>query len=102
MFTYVGGPPSALQNLQVRRGCINAAVSWNPVSSDEVCGPVSYNVTLTSSDGVVMMRTIDTSYDFTGLTPNNNYTVTVAGRNVAGVGSAATEAFSAAGKYMLS
>ena len=33
-----------------------------------------------------MMRITDTSYNFTGLIPDNSYTVTVAGRNDAGVG----------------
>ena len=61
-------------------------ISWDPVTSDPVCGPVSYDITISPSDGVVMMRITDTSYNFTGLTPDNNYTVTVAGRNDAGVG----------------
>jgi len=33
-----------------------------------------------------MMTITDTSYNFTALTPTNSYTVTVAGRNNAGVG----------------
>ena len=33
-----------------------------------------------------MMRITDTSYSFTGLTPDSSYTVTVAGRNDAGMG----------------
>jgi len=32
------------------------------------------------------MRITDTSYNFTGLAPDNSYTVTVVGRNNAGVG----------------
>jgi len=67
-------------------GCLSTIVSWDPVTSDPVCGPVSYNVTISPSDGVMMMRITDTSYNFTGLTPNNSYTVTVTGRNDAGVG----------------
>jgi len=43
-------------------------------------------VTISPSDGVMMMRITDTSYNITGLTPDNNYTVTVAGRNSAGIG----------------
>ena len=61
-------------------------ISWAPVSSDLVCGPVSYNVTISPSDGMMTMRITDTSYNFTGLTSDNNYTVTVAGRNRAGIG----------------
>jgi len=68
-------------------------ISWDPVSSDPVCGPVSYNVTISPSDGVVMMRITDTFYNFTGLTLDNNYTVTVAGRNDAGVGESSEISF---------
>jgi len=50
-----------------------------------VCGPVSYNVTISPSDGV-MMRITNIFYNFTGLTPGTSYTVTVAGINMAGVG----------------
>ena len=65
----------------------NAIVSWDPSTSDSVCGPVSYNVTILSSDGVLVVMIInDTSYNFTALTPGTNYTVTVAGNNMAGVG----------------
>ena len=59
-------------------------MSWDPATSDLVCGPVSYDVTISPSG--VMMRITDTSYNFTGLTPDTSYTVTVAGRNNAGVG----------------
>ena len=59
-------------------------ISWDPVTSDPVCGPVSYDVMISSSDGVVMMRIAGTSYNSTGLTPDNSYTVTVTGRNDAG------------------
>jgi len=61
-------------------------VSWSPPSSDPVCGPVSYDVIISSSDGVIMMRITNTSYNITGLTPGISYTVTVAGINMAGVG----------------
>jgi len=61
-------------------------VSWNPPSNDPVCGPVSYDVKISSFDGVMMMRTTNTFYNFIGLKPCTNYTVTVAGINGAGVG----------------
>ena len=61
-------------------------MSWDAVTSDPVCGPVSYDVTISPSDGVMMMRITDTSYNFTGLIPDNSYTVTVAGRNDASMG----------------
>ena len=37
-----------------------------------------------------MMRTTDTTYNFTGLIPYTNYNVTVAGRNYVGVGEPAS------------
>ena len=46
-----------------------------------------------------MMRITDTSYNFTGLTPDNSYTATVAGRNVAGVGESTTRMVSVAGNF---
>jgi len=61
-------------------------ITWSPVTSDQVCGPVSYDVTILPSDGVMMMRITDTSYNITGLAPDTSYTVNVAGRNSAGVG----------------
>jgi len=85
-FAY-SGPPANLTNLLTANVCItDFTLSWDPVTSDLVCGPVSYDVTISSSDGVMMMRITDTSYNFTGLIPDNSYAVTVAGRNDAGVG----------------
>jgi len=60
--------------------------SWDPITGDPLCGPVSYDVTISPSDGVMIVRITDTSYNFTGLTTDNSYTITVAGRNDAGVG----------------
>ena len=80
------GPPSS-GNFISTNICINDfTISWDLFTSDPVCEPVSYDVTISPYDGVMMMRITDTSYNFTGLTPDNSYTVTVAGRNDAGVG----------------
>jgi len=54
---------------------------------------------ISSSDGVVVNTTIQTSYNFTGLTPDNNYTVTVAGRNDAGMGEPVRMIVSVAGNF---
>lgn len=81
------GPPAIIADVRASDICLtDVTISWNPVTSDPVCGPVSYDVTISPSDGVMMMRITDTSYNITGLTPDNSYTVTVAGRNDAGVG----------------
>ena len=84
MYMYIGKPSTG--NLTFTEVCVSdAAISWDPVTSDPVCGPVSYDVTISPSDGVVMMRLTDTSYNFTRLTPDNSYAVTVAVGNDAGV-----------------
>jgi len=43
------------------------------------------------------MRITDTSYNFTGLSPDNSYTVTVTGRNDAGVGESVSKMVSVEG-----
>ena len=64
-------------------------ISWS-VTSDLVCGPVSYILTI-SPDGMMMMRNIITSYDFTGLIPGTDYTVSIEPSSSAGSGQAYTE-----------
>ena len=64
-------------------------VSWSPVSSDRVCGPVSYNVTVMPSHGMVM-RVNDTAYNITGLYYDTDYTITVYATNSIGDGGFAT------------
>ena len=55
-------------------------VSWSPVSSDRVCGPVTYNITVMPSHGMMMMIN-DTVYNITGLNYNTNYIITVYATN---------------------
>ena len=81
------GTPSPVTNVATNIHLNGILISWDHVTSDPVCGSVSYDVTISSSDGVIMtVTTYGTSYSFTGLTPDTSYTVTVAGRNDAGVG----------------
>ena len=89
---YVLGRPSDISSVTTSSGCLSVSASWNSVASDPVCGVVSYDVKIISTDGVVVMMntTIQTSYNFTGLMPNKNYTVTVAGISDAGVGGIST------------
>jgi len=49
-----------------------------------------------------MNTTIQTSYNFTGLTPDSDYTVTVAGVNDAGVGKPVRMIVSVAGNFCAS
>ena len=64
-------------------------LSWSPVGSDTVCGPVTYNITVMPSHGMIMMIN-DTVYNITGLYYNTNYTITVYGSNRHGDGEPAT------------
>jgi len=82
-------------------GCLSTIVSWDPVTSDLVCGPVSYDVTISPFDGALIMRITDTSNKFTGLTPDNSYTVTVTGRNNAGVGRSFSSIVSVEGDFII-
>ena len=75
-----------MSSIAITKGCLNSVASWDPITGDPLCGPVSYDVTISPSDGVMIVRITDTSYNFTGLTTDNSYTITVAGRNDAGVG----------------
>ena len=68
---------------------MSIAASWDPVTSDPVCGPVSYDVTILPSNGVVMRKITNTTYSFIELTPYTIYNITVTGRNDAGVGESA-------------
>ena len=60
-------------------------LSWSPVGSDTVCGPVTYNITVMPSHGMIMMIN-DTVYNITGLYYNTNYTITVLASNKHGDG----------------
>ena len=64
-------------------------LSWSPVGSDTVCGPVTYNITVMPSHGMIMMIS-DTVYNITGLHYNTNYTITVLASNNHSSGEPAT------------
>ena len=64
-------------------------ISWSPVGSDTVCGPVTYNITVMPSHGMIMMIN-DTVYNITGLYYNTNYIITVYATNKHGDGEPTT------------
>ena len=74
-------------------------VIWSPVGSDTVCGPVTYNITVMPSHGMMMMIN-DTAYNIIGLYDNTNYTITVYATNNAGDGEPAVVTVKTAGKYV--
>ena len=94
LFTIIGGPPAPVTNLDVSELCVNGfIVSWDPFTSHPVCGSVSYNVTISPSDEIMMMEINDTSYSvaksfftFTRLMNSANLNVTVIGTNLVGSG----------------
>ena len=67
-----------ITDVEVNEICTNDfTVSWTPASNEE---GLFYNVTLTLQSGVMFISdlTMDNSYNFTGLTPNTNYSVSIA------------------------
>ena len=54
-----------------------------------MCGPVTYNITVMPSHGMIMMIN-DTVYNITGLNNNTVYTITVYASNKHGNGVPAT------------
>ena len=87
--SFLTGPPSPITSITASdTSCLatNVTVSWDPSTSDPVCGPLSYNVMISPSDRVTVMIITDTTYNFTTLTPGTTYTVTVAANNMAGDG----------------
>ena len=95
MFFFKGPPSPITSTTATDTSCLtnSTIVSWTPSSGDPVCGPISYSVTISPSNGVIIMMINDTSYNFTALTPGTNYIVTVAAINMAGVGEANTVMF---------
>ena len=67
-------------------------ITWDPFNSDPICGPVSYDVRISPSDGVVTTLNATTywvvkfSNDFARLTSASNFTVTVVAVNSYGSG----------------
>ena len=87
MYVYTGPPSIDSVTSEI---CLNDIIlSWSVMSDLLACGPVSYNVTI-SSDGMIMMIN-DTSYNFTGLLPGTIYNVFIEPSNMAGSGQAYTE-----------
>jgi len=87
------GPPTP-GNITRNEICSAAStISWDPFTSDPLCGPVLYDVTISPSDGITLMRITDSFYILSDLAPRTNYSVIVAGRNDAGIGESSVIAF---------
>ena len=72
-----------VENLTVTDQCTTVRASWNV--TEESCTDLSYNVTLLSSDGVILQgpnRTNETKYSFSNVEDfNGGFVVTVAPMN---------------------
>ena len=83
------GPLSPVNNITVREICDTtiSGISWTASSSsdDPECGQISYEVTTSPSDPMIMTRRITSSlYNITGLTPSTSYLLTITGRVMTG------------------
>ena len=87
------GPPTPVNAVRNELCSATFSISWDPFTSDPVCGPVSYDVTISPTAGVVMMRITDFFYLLTDLLFRTNYSVTVASKNDAGVGDSSVLTF---------
>ena len=82
------GPPGAISDVIIPPDAITASsfvVQWSRPSSDPVCGPVQYTVTVTTGGMLIITdSTTLTHYDVTGLNNNTVYNVSVTASNNAG------------------
>ena len=62
---------------------VSGNISW---TTDSTSSPVSYNVTLRSSDEIVMSSTMSTFFEFTDHIPGRNYTATIISVSEIGIG----------------
>ena len=92
MYSLLTGPPGDISVVNILPDTITACsfvVQWSRPSSDPVCDPVQYIVTITEGGMLIVNDTTTlTDYHVTGLTNNTSYNVTVTASNNAGSSSA--------------
>ena len=69
---------------------------WNDFDYNPVCGNITYDISISPSIGVLNESIEYNLYNFSGLEPGTNYTITVSGINMAGRETSRTETFSVA------
>ena len=93
------GSPSFVYNLTVSVSCncfrgLIIRASWDPATSNPLCGSIVYETMLSLSNGTIVRMTGTTNkfQFFSGIhvRPATHYNVTVASRNYAGVGESRT------------
>ena len=70
--------------------CGHVDVSWTSTNNDDVCSPVQYNVTLSSSSStmdVIISNSSINTHRFTVLPNNTRFNITVIGINLMGIAS---------------
>ena len=94
MHSLLTGPPGDISDIIIPPDTITACsfvVQWSRPSSDPVCGPVQYTVTVTEGGVLIINDTIIlTNYDVTELNDSTTYHVTVTASNNAGSSSRST------------
>ena len=88
MFYLSTGPPGDISDIIIPPDTITACsfvVQWSRSSSDPVCGPVWYTVTVaTGGDMIITTTTTLTHCNVTGLNGNTVYRISVIASNNAG------------------
>ena len=80
---FSASPPSAPLSLTSSTTFSSVTISWVAPLDTPLCVH-SYTVNISNSSQVMVYNTTDTSLNITDLTPGNEYSVTVAGRDGAG------------------
>jgi len=92
---YIVGPPEIITDLSIPPDMITSTsfvVQWSEPSSDPVCGPVQYIVTVATGGIMISNFTVNgTTYTVTGREHNTLYTIYLAAYNAAGIGDSATK-----------
>ena len=95
------GPPDDVTDIKTTCGRV---VEWSAASSDPVCGPVWYTVTISTEEGILIItdNTTMTNYNITGLNDNTVYHVNVTASNNAGSSNSSTRMMnSSIGKFII-
>ena len=83
------GPPSNISYINFDDECITSlTVSWSLSTSNPVCNPLTYNVSISPPHGGPFI-TSNTNITITGLNDGTAYTISVQPINMAGVGNVA-------------
>ena len=93
----IAGPPGDITDLtilSITSATCGIVMQWRRASSNPVCGPVWYTITITEGGSLVITNTTTmTSYAVTGLYDNTEYHFSVTASNIAGSGNSTSKSF---------